>query len=130
VIASEIRPQKNAKRNIHFWCDPWSNFRAKYECKKPLQTGKELRTIGSPAESSSSRRFQIVRHSTPGCEEGKMHDRTGNVGKGSYSNKTRSVVEVIICIHKLFKGAILSLHWDLQPSSLVAVLFLSELMTS
>jgi hypothetical protein len=22
VIASEIRPQKNAKRNIHFWCDP------------------------------------------------------------------------------------------------------------
>ncbi len=40
-----------------------------------------------------------------------MHDKTGSVGEGSYSNKVpRSVVEVIICIHKLFKEAILSVH--------------------
>jgi hypothetical protein len=92
VKAAGSRPQKSAKRNIHIRCDPRSNFRAKYECKKPLQTGKNWHDRKSCREQWFS---QISNRSlaTLGCEEGKMHDRTGSVGEGSCSNKVpRSVV--------------------------------------
>jgi hypothetical protein len=98
VKSSESRPQKAQKEISTSGAirDPISaqNMNVKNRCKLEKNCAQYEVLPGAVvlADLKSLARL-LARRATLGCEEGKMHGRTGSAGEGSCSNKVpRSVV--------------------------------------